>query len=68
MHSHGNRHSDNDKPVDDWDEGLNKGGTSNKRTQRENYERFVYYDHLSDVDIEVGHEYICTSPYTAISR
>ena len=32
------------KPVDDWEEGLHKDGTSNKRTQRENYERFVHHD------------------------
>ena len=45
-----------DKPVDDWEEGLNKDRTSNKRTQRENYERCVHCNHLSDTDMEGDHE------------
>ena len=67
-HSRGNCHSDDYKPVDDWREGLNKTKISNKRIQRENYERFVHYDHLLDVDMEVDREYIYISPHTTISR
>ena len=48
------------KSVDNWEEGLNKDGASNRRTQRGNYERFVHYGHLLDVDMEG--DYACVPP------
>ena len=56
------------KPWDEWEEGLNKDGTSNERMQRENYERFLHYDFPSDAEEEDDHRQ--ANPYilTAIRR